>query len=435
MRLPSLTFIAALLACPAHGDMGNTAKRIVTWGAAGKVETFKEGKDACDRHWDKTNANDPCNQAHVFEASAKSQAFAAKAYSVASVICLTECVANTGGTACLVSGLGAAAAETVNALRVKAASDTVMSQIGGPLATAGLALGADKAGASKRTQSCMAFGMNALQSTVRWANHGSSLESANESYRQKLEMMSQAPQLEMAKAPDGTSNGASSNNGTDSTQNIGGINDSMTEKSAANAADKSFEENAAEMGQIPMLRAFEKLTGKPASGLDERINAGMPPLIAAADMAAGALGPQGMQALSAFASQSDDLAAKMKPELDMLDKETGLAATSFESGGRAGSRAAASDDMAMPDLQAIMSQFMPQKPGEEKPNSNVAQVQYGARQLAAQTSERGIHAPARSIFDIVGSRYQLLSQKFLTGENIRTGAPQSLLPANPYLRK
>lgn len=467
--------IAALLSlpcAPASAGFTETLQDGTSWGSkvpglGNLIEENPQGKALCEKEaQDRGGApskdpTDPCYQASLMKKGAEVQETAGMIYAAVAATCLVGCFVVAATGACTYGGYAAMANDFVGAAAVGNAGQAITGQITGPLMM--LSMGGDhntiealtqKKGESDeafterqnaaeqkhkddqaKSNSCKAAGVNAVQSAVRWFNYKASMDKVNEAYTQKLAMNTGAmPQLTMSGPESG--GGDTSGSGITATQGTAGRKEGTENGDLALKNDRGLEELAAEAGQTQVLRNFENVTGKPISELEERVKAGMPPLFAAAQMASGAIGAEGAQAGMSLAATASQLAPEFKDEFDAADKKFGMTDRAFDSlTGRSGGHGS-SGDSGMPDLGALMAGLMPKKPGGRGAAKNPNQIAFGPRGPAAsQINRDGFHPPTRSIFEVVGARYQMVAGALLSGSTVLDGKPVSLLPANPYLRK
>lgn len=126
------------------------------------------------------------------------------------------------------------------------------------------------------------------------------------------------------------------------------------------------------------------------------------------------------------------LAANTKPLMQNPNPPPTYASASSGGGNRAPAKAAGLD------IQGLMAQFMPggqkkEEKGPQGPQGINFSSTTGA--TAGQVSSEGFYSPASSLFDVVGKRYQSLSQRFLQGQVLVPEGSPSLVPKNLYLGK
>lgn len=179
-------------------------------------------------------------------------------------------------------------------------------------------------------------------------------------------------------------------------------------------------------------KALETVTGMNAENVAERLMNGESPMMV------------GMAAVDGNSAEAANLMAmhQNKDKLLEVAKEE-IAATSpkgqdtqFETAGPRGRKIASKSDDGL-DMNAIMAAFMPKQPQQGPPGAKA--VNLTPRAAAPSANSEGFHSADRSLFDVVGTRYQLLQKRFLAGEKVGNDKPApsgpTTLPKNLYLRK
>jgi hypothetical protein len=296
----------------------------------------------------------------------------------------------------------------------------------GAAANSGATAGKD---AKRDNSACYAMGVNILQSTLRVVHMYEDSNKAKQLREQKKTMLGNNPVPKMA--GDGSSNGILG--GDAQTPGLTNPNSPHTSDSkVAQGSGEATTSNAAMAALGPLMNQYEKVTGQPASDLANVVkNGGNLPQFLAKTFG-DKIGADGVGMLAAIDKQSSQMIADHRDELEAQNKKITVAsASSFEMQSKGGGSSAPKGND-MPDFGALMSGLLGKKPGEEKGPEGVRALAFS--NAAAKPGNEGLHPASRSIFDVVGSRYQLISNRFLSGDML-VKPQQSTLPNNPYLTR
>lgn len=466
----ALALIAQLASCPValaetpsakpverHGfqeTVGNGANGVASslgFTSTSSAES-KQGKQACKTHRDKDAALDPCHEAEVSEVAGQGQVVSAGVYAIATAICSAECAAvalfgaGSTGRACAFAGLGAMAADAAAGTLVGSKGKDIISPLlealpgvgmqamGLMMSGAGSVIAGSATEASGTQVACLGALLNAVQCGTRVLNAKASYDQAGSAYVKKLDLLSKNEELKVTASSsqvDPKKNGVVAQQGTPKMiQNPGSGSSELNGATLAEAAATG--ENG------PLIRAFEQMTGKPASELYDKMLAGVPPILAAAEMTKDTLGEKGMATAADLNQASEPLATKFKDKFNELDKTAKpQSSIAFEASKSGSSGATAKANSGMPDLGALMASLMPKQPGaKDQGPQGTKGVSFSPNLRAPASADAdGIHTAHQSIFDVVGARYQQVQNKFLAGDAVISNKPVSLVPRNPYLKQ
>lgn len=189
--------------------------------------------------------------------------------------------------------------------------------------------------------------------------------------------------------------------------------------------------------ELPKM--LQDATGSNPEQLTRRIMDGQSPMAATAAVLNLSSGPE-YDALMNSDKNQEKLYALMGPELQKIasaaPKTMPAANSNFESNLKA-KQVAKTPSKAMPDFSSF---FKPQAaaPKEAAGSPAPAYVTMGVL-LERQAGADGFHTQEASIFEVVASRYQRVSQKFLNGDSVVSSsdraAPSNDVPKNIYLKK
>lgn len=419
----------------------------------------REGNNAAiDKTSQSTNnASDPCTTGEFFELTSKMQIITSAIYAAAAITCTSECFSVVGGagTACTVMswvGLGAdvagvgyvamqadsfaEGASTAYGNWAKAyglpASAVAASMFGGDkLASMLTKDGATKADKAK-AGACAGAIINGAQATVRFANSFIVKNSADDEYNKVTVLAADRTQVLNTMNRQEGSNGSSTSGPAGGEQKDHQNKVGDLAKKEEKTPQQKLSENYATAMNSPIMKNFEKLTGHSGDELANQIANGVPPLVAAGQMAASQLGENPVAAVAAVQDQSKNVVDQIKDEIGLKNKGLELA---YESTANRAPSSKKGHDDGLGDFGALMAGLMP----GQKAKDDAAQGSTGLKFSAAQTqaaAQQGLHTSEKSLFTVVGSRYQQVTSKFLTGDNL-VGQPQPLtvLPNNPYLSK
>jgi hypothetical protein len=284
---------------------------------------------------------------------------------------------------------------------------------------------ASSKGESARDNSaCIAMGINLIQSGLRYVNMKEDQQQAKNLRAQKLTLIGTNPVPKMAgdNSMSGNAGGAADSGGL-TNPNAPHTSDTKT----AQASDPT-NASAATAALAPLLQQYEKDTGHSAADLMNSITSGESLPQYFAKTMGDKIGADGVAMLAAIDKQSQQLIAEHRDELDGPNKKLAVASASYETAAKGGGAASKGNDM--PDFGALMSGLLGKKPGEEKGPDGTRALAFS--NAAAKPGNEGLHPASRSIFEVVDTRYHLLSGRFLAGDAL-VKPQQSTLPANPYL--
>ncbi|MEW6057654.1 MAG: hypothetical protein AB1540_13665 [Bdellovibrionota bacterium] len=416
-------------------------------------------------------AYDACHGVEVKRAAVDAQYVSAGAYAAASTVCLTECLListgigmATGSAACSWSGVAAMGADVTASAVVLSKGKQAMRNImvAVPTVIGGVMFLDDKDGffnmdfggpeevdpnnlpkdqtleeAQKKAQeeyakkaqsaACWGAATNAAQAAVR----GGNIFLINKEVENDLLSTFDIPKTEVVGANLGSASPSTATGKHDAPTQMSPQTGNPIKSAAGKPSGEKLAESAVNAGQGPLLKHFENLTGKPAHELFDRIVGGQPPLLAATEMASGALGESGVSAALQLHAASGDIAEKLGEEVTKKDV---IAQQVFEHSSASRSGGKSSGGPVMPDLQSLIGALMPKKTDAAKAQGPTG-PKLAAHQVA-QVQAQGLHVPEESLFEVVRSRYHLVAPKFLAGDAITSGRnPASFLPTNIYLRK
>lgn len=333
--------------------------------------------------------------------------------------------------ACDGLGYTAMATDLAGAIATAAQAKNYMN-LGISLATSAAQTGANigMANQSRCHNSCpMVWIGHAGQSLIRAGNAGISWKkfADAQSQKQDMTMTNRSQQLLAQTAAGGSSEISKQANGIS-------IQKAPTKSSSPeNASPAKFKEqiaaSAASAAFAPTFDVFEKTTGQSRQDLIDRIAEGQTPMLAAAEMS-GALDAESATLLKELDQHKVELAETLKSKITDLPKNASIA---FEGSGGSGSKFASSD-LNFPDLSSLMASLNPQQPAAENGGRGVSALK-SLEPSTPPTLKEGFHTAEKSIFEIVGSRYQKVSSDFLSGRFQLKEEPASLIPVNPYLKK
>lgn len=396
--------------------------------------------------------NEQCQHAVMCEDTSDAEKWTSVFYGIAGAACVTECLVAsfstggaTGGTICSIAGLAADAGgmafaiklanESVDKLREQsngagnAVQQNLMMMIGKimPLMNA---LGSETQNKLKKAVGCwVSTALVGVQFYMHLSNIDSSKKQADGYYIAAAEINSTQAQTTVGDG--GTVQDNATPTGTSGTSNGNLL---ANDQSKHDDSSSNILKTALGAGMGDVLNDLSNKTGKAPEELIGRLANGESPFSIAAESAAargdaeGATMAATMDELTRQATRELAATGELKP---LQGGKVDMVGVAYESVGA--KRPAQGSESTMPDLGAMMSAFMPGAKKDEK-------KQGASRALAFKTTvpalEPGIHPPARSIFDVVDSRYQMLYSRFASGENVMT-APRApaMIPENPYLKR
>jgi hypothetical protein len=281
----------------------------------------------------------------------------------------------------------------------------------------------------------MSFIGNFLQSAVRSANAIMAKNQADDADKDMAEMKGGTTfNAQPNQLAGNTNNQGDSQSGT--TGAVGGVSRN-TGGGLTPAQQKTSDKIASSLATGAFgttSKAFEKLTGVSGKQLADAVASGVKPLEAVA------------QAATAAGQMDSDIAAKAvaisqnegKLNDAMAQAKIPLSDTGFEStpmASKGGGGGGGDNDMANM-MGAMMGMLNPQK-GAAGPHGPAPAAPAPVAK-PVQTSD-GFHLPDKSLFEVVGLRYQIVANDFLNGKTITHEGQQqqapSLVPSNPYLKK
>lgn len=408
-----------------------------------------------------------CEEGEISGVASESEDVSAIVYTLAFGACLSECIyPYSGGTVCTIGTLAGVAADLAGAANVAAKAEQSIGflmqggvtigadvMIGGSVGnTVGKMFGGDEAAdkvakvgeentkavqeakdkqqSEDRKAACISTALNAAMAIGRACKAKDFNAQSIKSFEEASDLHKEETISNMAAAAssDGSEKGGPRGGQQLEPGNPRATVAKKTKQSAADDKMKALEANAA-LG--PVAQAFENRTGKPASEVLNRMAAGQHPLMAAAETIGG---NEAIQAAAQLAAHAKEIQEVFNEEMGQMEAKGSM--PSFESTGRSSKPLA--QDSGMPDIAGMMAAFMPKTATKEKAPQGATGANLRAP-AAAKVSSDGFHAPERSLFEIVGSRYHMVARRVLEDgpSNSMPSAPQpaSLVPKNPYLGK
>jgi hypothetical protein len=284
--------------------------------------------------------------------------------------------------------------------------------------------------------SAMSFIGDYLQAAIRGANAGMAKADMDKADNAMAEMKG-------GSTFDGTPNQTSGNTNTQSGDNsgttgaVGAVSvhtgSGLTPKQAKTS--DSIASSLATGAFAPAIKDFEKLTGVSAKQLADKVAAGAPPIETVMQAATAAPGAE--NAVDGITKGVEISRDQNKINDAMMQAKVKLPDYGFESSTLARHDSGGGGDSG-PDMNAMMAGMMgmlnPQKAAQGPQGPQTTAAKPVAKPV--QTSD-GFHLPDKSLFEVVGLRYQIVANDFLSGRNLlhenHSQAP-SLVPTNPYLK-
>lgn len=279
--------------------------------------------------------------------------------------------------------------------------------------------------------------MDFMQAGLRGLNMGMSIKAAVDASRYQRSMAGNqavmAPTRTLSSHVSGSGASSSENQATAATGSDPGIARDLPPSERAHFTPQAVASSLAtaqERNVIP--KALEQVGGPTPEALAQHLMNGETPMVAAAATLGSNLG-ESASALSAFEQNKDKMMDIAKSELEKISPTSSKAIEFASTSG--GKPKHSNHDDGMPDLNALMAQFLkkPEAPKSQAAARSVAGAPAPA--TLARTDGDGLHPKDRSLFEIVDTRYQLVQKRFLDGQSVGTGAGMpSILPKNPYLK-
>lgn len=380
------------------------------------------------------SAGDPTAQINLYKKAETRQTISAVVHGVAAIACFTYC------QACSTFSTVATGLDVVGALAIKDEQQDIMSTIT-PLITpvmgsfmmgGGMALSTKKSNYERtnkedRDGTCIkGAAMQALQAGYFVIQAKQSAKNAKEASDYRAEVRTEMPTMSSQ-----LSSGGGPTDQVSDTSSVGYASNSSP-AAKADAIKAELKSSAASAALEPMLRQFNKATGKTLDDIINGVANGENPMTTISSMAAPSIG-------EGAASGLNELANKAAEETQRRINQQSLAggAEGYEAIRHGGSGSGKKEDGLSGMLAGMMKGMMGGQGGEQGAGAlGPKQIGFGAQLAAKKLADQGLHTPTESIFDVVGNRYQRLTNRFLNeGAQTAVRTPASLLPKNVYLRK
>jgi len=402
------------------------------------------GRQLCQTNHDESDAHDPCNMAKGFEKALFPELVSEISYGMAAALCTADCaftLAGSSGDACKTATLLVGAVDLAAAAWFAAESDEMLKKLGGLATQATVVVGAGKAGAGWRTTACLTGLTNAVQAMARHKARSDFRESIRDLHAQKWCLMAGGLNLNsLTASQEFVAKSAGATGGINGDVSMSG-DGYLSPENAARETDKIFSRMTAQQ-QSFFDGSFNRdgingkelmanvLSGKAKNGYEAALHA----------LGAGKLGDKGALAAKEISGLANHLAATRKKELAEADRKYNPNSTAamFASAG-GGTRAPAKEANPLAGFGDLLTQMMPggQKKADLDRSGTAGGVNFGTRgpAAAALAQREGLHTSDQSLFDVVGSRYQAISRRFMSEGDQPEYAPSAGLPENPYLTR
>lgn len=379
------------------------------------------------------SAGDPTAQENLYKKAATRQTISAITHGVAAVACYTYC------QACSTFSTVATGLDVVGALAVKSEQEDIMSTIT-PLITpvmgsfmmgGGMALSTKESDYQRtkkgdRDGTCVrGAAMQALQAGYFTIQASQSSKLANEAASYKAEVRTEMPTMSAQLG----SGGGPTEQVSEATSV--GYASNTTPAAKAEAIKAELKSSNATAALEPMMRQFNKATGKTLDDIINGVANGENPMTTIAAMAAPSIGEGAASGLNELANKTAEETQRRINQKSLAGGTEGYEAIR-SGGGGSGKK----EDGLSGMLAGMMKGMMGGEKEEGAGALGPKQIGFGAQLEAKKLADQGLHTQTESIFDVVGNRYQLITNRFLNeGAQTVVRTPASLLPKNVYLRK
>ncbi|MBI3554936.1 MAG: hypothetical protein HY074_01580 [Deltaproteobacteria bacterium] len=276
-----------------------------------------------------------------------------------------------------------------------------------------------------------------LQAGIRGVNMGMSISQANKASKYALELRvykggSAAP-AQMTVTSAGPNSGSTADTGASSNSSEPKLlRDVPVADKKKFTASNLAASNATAASEAKTLAPalLEATTGHSADEVNNMLMDGQSPMMAGMTVAGEQMGDM-LPVVAALEQNKDQILKELAPELGQLQVAKG----SFEStGGAKGHASAGHSGDGMPDMASILAGLQGGNKKKEAGPPGSQAVGFGKPAAKGpDVSSDGFHPASKSLFEIVGTRYQLVTKRFLAGE--ATGVDAANVPKNIYLRK
>ncbi len=273
-----------------------------------------------------------------------------------------------------------------------------------------------------------------LQAGIRGVNMGMSIAKANEASHYALELRvykGGSSPTQVAKGGGAASGGGdnSGSAGPEQAQDPKMLRDlPAADKKKFTAAN--FAASSATAGEAKTMAPalLEATTGHSAEELNNRLLNGESPMEAAMAISGAQMGSM-LPIVAALHQNKDQLYKELAPEMEQVH----VSKNDFDSGKGGSAKHHSSSSDGMPDMSALLAGLQGKQKEAGPPGSKTVAFGQGAK--TSGVSADGLHPASKSLFDIIGTRYQLVQKRFLAGEATGMDQAPSSVPKNIYLRK